>query len=91
MRLDLVPILFALGLEFCQLVHFTHGTFDSWDIAFYLVFWLLAYYAFQSGHEQKNILSPFTLQGFICLACFFIGLPGPCKPVKIQYGDMAKN
>lgn len=70
MQLDLVPILFAVGLEFFQLIHFTHGTFDNWDIAFYLMSWLLAYYPFQSDREQQNILSPFTPQGFICLACF---------------------
>ena len=70
MQLDLVPIVFAIGLEFCQLVHITHGTFDRWDIAFYMVFWLLAYYPFNSDREQQNILSPFTPQSFICLACF---------------------
>lgn len=70
MQLDLVPIIFAIGLEFCQLIHFTHGTFDNWDIAFYLIFWLLAYYPFQSDREQQNILAPFTPRGFICLACF---------------------
>lgn len=70
MQLDLVPILFAVGLEFFQLIHFTHGTFDNWDIAFYLMFWLLAYYPFESDREHQNILSPFTPQGFICLACF---------------------
>jgi len=69
-RLDLIPIVFALGLELCQLIHFTHGTFDLWDVASYLVFWLLAYYSFQPGHERRDILSPFTPQGFICLACF---------------------
>lgn len=66
----LVPILFAIGLEFCQLIHFTNGRFDIWDIAFYLLFWLLASCSFQSRGTQQNILSPFTLHGFICLACF---------------------
>jgi hypothetical protein len=66
----LVPILFAIGLEFCQLIHLTNGRFDIWDIVFYLLFWLLACYSFQSHGPQQNILSPFTLHGFICLACF---------------------
>jgi hypothetical protein len=65
-----IPILFAIGLEFCQLIHITNGRFDIWDIAFYLLFWLLAYYSFQSHGSQQNILSPFTLHGFICVACF---------------------
>lgn len=66
----LVPILFAIGLEFCQLVHLTNGRFDVVDIAFYLLFGLLAYYSFHPRGSQQNILSPFTLHGFICLACF---------------------
>jgi hypothetical protein len=66
----LVPILFAIGLEFCQLIHLTNGRFDSWDIFFYLLFWLVACYSFKSNDSQQNILSPFTFHGFICLACF---------------------
>jgi hypothetical protein len=69
-QIVLVPILFVIGLEFCQLIHLTNGRFDIWDIAFYLLFWLLACYSFQSRGSQQNILSPFTLHGFICLACF---------------------
>jgi hypothetical protein len=70
MQVALVPILFATGLEFCQLIQVCKGTFDIWDIAFYLTFWLLAYYSFHAHALQQNILSPFTLHGFICLACF---------------------
>lgn len=67
----LAPILFAIGLEFCQLVHLTHGRFDLWDIASYLLFWLLACCSFPAERPQQNIASPFTLHGFICVACFF--------------------
>lgn len=69
-RIVLVPVLFAVSLEFFQLLHLTNGTFDPWDIGFYLMFWLLAYYGFQSHRSQQNMLSPFTPRGFICLACF---------------------
>ena len=65
-----LPILFAIGLEFCQLIHLTNGRFDVFDIAFYLMFWLLAYSLFYPKGNQQNLLSPFTLHGFICLACF---------------------
>ena len=65
-----VPISFAIGLEFCQLIHLTNGSFDIWDIALYTIFWLISYYSFRSYGSQQNILSPFTLYGFICLACF---------------------
>lgn len=69
-RLMAVPILFVVGLEFCQLFHLTNGTFDLWDIGFYLMFWSLGYYGFPSRNLQQQILSPFTLRGFICLAYF---------------------
>ena len=66
----LVPFLFAICLEFCQLIHLTNGRFDIWDIIFYVLFWLLAYSSSKSDRSQQNILSPFTLHGFIFLACF---------------------
>jgi hypothetical protein len=69
-RMVFVPVLFAVGLEFFQLLHLTNGTFDFWDVGFYVTFWLPAYFGFQSRHSQ-DLLSPFTLKGFICLACFF--------------------
>ena len=69
-QLFLIPILFAIGLEFCQLIHLTNGRFDLWDIVFYSMFWLLAYYSYQFHHSKQNILSPFTLRGFTCLICF---------------------
>jgi hypothetical protein len=71
LQVGLAPILFAVGLEVFQLVHLTNGTFDLWDVASYLTGWLLAWYAFRSQRSQQNILSPFTLNGFICLSCFF--------------------
>jgi hypothetical protein len=69
-QVALAPILFAIGLEFCQLIHLTNGRFDTWDIIFYVLFWLLGYCSFPSHTTKKNIVSPFTLHGFICLACF---------------------
>lgn len=69
-KLVLVPVLFAVGLEFFQLLHITQGTFDVWDVGFYMMFWLLAYFGYKSNGAQQDILSPFTLRGFFCLACF---------------------
>jgi hypothetical protein len=65
-----LPMLFATGLEFCQLTHLAHGTFDARDIMFYGVAWLMATWLFNSRSKQ-NILSPLTLHGFMCLSCFF--------------------
>ena len=64
-----VPLLFAVGLEICQLVHITKGTFDLWDIAFYAMFWLVAYVGFQF-QPKHSILSTFARNGFIWLASF---------------------
>ncbi len=50
----------------------TNGRFDFWDIGFYGTFWLLAYYSFESRGPQQNILCPFTLDSFVCMACFSI-------------------
>lgn len=66
-----VPIGFAIGLELFQLLHVTRGRFDPWDIACYVAFWLAAMFGIRNQHPQQNILSPFTIKGFICLACFF--------------------
>jgi len=69
-QVALLPILFVIGLEFLQLIHFTNGTFDLWDIGFYLAFWSLGYLGLPSRDLQQNVLSPFTLKGFLCLTCF---------------------
>ncbi|HYF71154.1 MAG TPA: hypothetical protein VD884_23670 [Ohtaekwangia sp.] len=68
--LVIVPVLFAIGLEFCQLLHVTNGRFDVWDIVLYLLFWLIACDPFDSERPQQNMLFPFTLHSFIFLACF---------------------
>ena len=65
-----VPILFAAGLEACQFFHLTNGTFDRWDIAFYITFWWLGYSRFQRREVEPRLWSPFTFRGFICLALF---------------------
>ena len=70
LQLAFVPVFFAIGLELCQLLHLTNGRFDALDIGFYFLFWFLAYYYFPSKTSQQNILSPFTVRGFICVACF---------------------
>lgn len=68
-QVALVPIAFATGLEFCQLIHLTNGRFDVLDIAAYAFFWSLSCYFFESPATPQKKLSPFTLPGFICLAC----------------------
>jgi hypothetical protein len=65
-----IPILFAISLELCQLVHFTNGTFDRWDIGFSAMFWMFAYYGSQSHETQQSIIPSFTRNAVIWLVCF---------------------
>ena len=65
-----LPIIFAAGLEACQLFHFTNGTFDVWDIGFYATFWWLAHSGFQARDDRPHVLSLSTPRGFIFLAIF---------------------
>jgi hypothetical protein len=69
-RIVFVPLLFAVSLEFLQLMHVTNGYFDFWDIAFYVLFWLPAYFSRHSEKDEQDILSPFSLNSFMFLACF---------------------
>jgi len=66
-----VPAMFAVGLELCQLLRLTRGTFDFLDVLSFGLFWLLAVHSFKPDRSCQNTLSPFTVDGFICLACFF--------------------
>jgi hypothetical protein len=69
-QVSLAPILFAISLEFFQFFHVTNGRFDLADIAFYLMFWLNAYYCYTSDDGKQNKLSPFTFDGLMCVASF---------------------
>lgn len=69
-QFSLVPVLFAIGLEFAQLFHLTNGRFDIWDIVSYLVFWSIGSYSYQFHRQQQNLLSPLTFRGVTCLVCF---------------------
>ena len=67
-----VPLLFAIGLELFQLLHFTNGRFDFWDIGFSFFFWGIAAYLIKHQSNQQNILSPFTNKSLICLLSYLI-------------------
>ncbi|MEI9921079.1 MAG: hypothetical protein WDO14_20130 [Bacteroidota bacterium] len=70
-QIGLLPVLFAVGLEFCQLTRLTPGIFDVGDVTFYVIGWMLSSALFNSLRPNQNILSPLTLNGFTCLSCFF--------------------
>lgn len=69
-RIVFIPLLFAVGLELAQLAHIVNGRFDLWDLAFYIMFWCLGYFSQPRRHDEQDILSPFSLNSFMFLACF---------------------
>lgn len=66
------PILFAAGLELLQLLHITKGHFDFWDIAFSFIGWSVAGYGISNWSPKENLLKPFTIHGFICMATYLL-------------------
>ena len=73
-KLDLLfaPLLFSIGLELVQLVHFTNGHFDFWDVAFAVLFWFMAIYVSTDEKHTKNILQPFTCENLVCVTVYSI-------------------
>ncbi len=66
------PMLFATGLEILQLLHISKGHFDFWDIAFSFIGWSVAGYGISSRPFKENLLKPFTIHSFICIATYLL-------------------
>jgi hypothetical protein len=67
-----LPLIFSIGLELFQLLHFTNGRFDFWDIAFSVLFWAIANFLIPLKNTKQNILHPFTTRSFIFLFSYLI-------------------
>ena len=52
-----IPLIFAIGLEFLQLIHVTHGMFDFLDILVSVLFWSVANYLLNYPQEKQNLLT----------------------------------
>jgi hypothetical protein len=70
--LILVPLIFAIGLELLQLMHFTNGRFDAMDIWVSLIFWGIANYLIDHKVPRQNLFDPFNIRSFICLLSYMI-------------------
>lgn len=66
----MIPILFCVGLEIFQWLHFTNGRFDLNDIGVSLVGWLLAVVAFDDKVAKQNILTPMNGNRIVCLGSY---------------------
>ena len=71
-NLHFLPLVFSIGLELFQLLHFTNGRFDFWDIGFSILFWATANYVIKHQSESQNILIPFNINSFICLISYLV-------------------
>ena len=67
-----IPIVFCIGLELCQLLHFTRGRFDYMDILVSVIFWLIAVFAFEDKLEKQNILTPLNGRRVVCFMTYGI-------------------
>lgn len=68
----LAPLLFSVGLEFCQLLGITNGRFDPVDICASVFFWTTANYFIAISREPENILKPMNMKSLICFASYGI-------------------
>ncbi|MFT3748393.1 MAG: hypothetical protein QM768_08760 [Agriterribacter sp.] len=72
MDIVFMPLLFCIGLEFMQLLHFTNGRFDYWDIAVSFLFWSIAKYWIKDAQPRQDILQLYTERSFVCILSYGI-------------------
>lgn len=71
-RLVFLPLLYAVMLEFLQLLHITNGQFDGMDISISILFWIAACKSFKSQHQEENILNNTSSTSLLCLSIYCI-------------------
>ncbi len=67
-----IPIIWAIGLEFLQLLQITNGSFDIIDILSVLFSWLLAYKFINPNFPYQNIFHHFSLRTTMCISTYAI-------------------
>lgn len=67
-----IPIVFAIGLEFLQLLHVTNGYFDFFDIGISLFFWFLASYIIRAKQTSRNIFTGLNYNNIFCISSYCI-------------------
>lgn len=62
-----LPLIFVIGLEMLQYLHFTNGVFDIWDIILGVIAWMLGYiYTNRRPHNNsKKLYFNFYVPRFI--------------------------
>jgi hypothetical protein len=67
-----VPLMVSIGLELFQLLQFTNGRFDFWDIGASVLFWSIANYWVPDAGKPQNILFPFNERSLVCVGTYVI-------------------
>lgn len=71
-QLSYLPIVFAVGLEFFQLIGFTNGTFDWLDLVSAFCFWCIGYFLNFSTSEKQKLFQTLDSSSILCLSTYLI-------------------
>lgn len=71
-HLAILPIFFAITLEFFQLANIANGTFDWLDIASAICFWTLGYFMLPSPSNVQRLFLKMDVNSVICLASYMV-------------------
>ncbi len=69
---ELIPLIYALGLEIIQYLGFVPGTFDLSDIVFSVFFWLMAYIFFNTREENRNLFKTLSYRSMVIYSSYSI-------------------
>ncbi|MGB0428160.1 MAG: hypothetical protein ACPGEC_04460 [Flavobacteriales bacterium] len=58
-KLVFLPLIFSVGLEIFQALHWFNGRFDWLDVLTYFLFWMVAF-SIRPKTKSESILRPFT-------------------------------
>lgn len=67
-----IPPLFCVGLEICQLFNITHGRFDIMDIGLSVIFWAIGMCSFNDKSDGQNTMMPPNGRTMACFASYGI-------------------
>jgi hypothetical protein len=75
-KVELLPLAFALGLEVLQYFNIVFGRFDWLDVAAYLVAFWMARWVLTKNYQSSSadILQPFTLQSVVAILAIIVVL-----------------
>ena len=67
-----LPLVFSIGLELLQLLNFTNGRFDPFDILISIFFWFIAYFIIDHKFSKQDIFKSFNNRSIAFLLSYAI-------------------